>query len=293
MTGREVATRTIVAASLALVGFAANSILCRAALGDHSIDAFSFTAIRIGAGAAALSLLARVTSRGGRIRGQGSLGSAVALFAYAAAFSLAYLRLQAGVGALVLFACVQATMIVAGVRGGERPTVLAWVGLALAMYGLARMKLPGANAPDGVGLAFMAVAGIAWGVYSLRGRTSRAPLLGTADNFLLATPLALALLGVGAARSALHADTRGVWIALSSGAITSGVCYSLWYLALPHLGTVRAAVLQLTVPVIAATGGVLLLGEKLTTQLLLSGALILCGVGCTVLAKSRAVFSAR
>ncbi len=248
----KIATRTALAATVALVGFAGNSILCRAALGGRSIDAYSFTALRISAGAATLFLLSRIVAGSRRVRGEGSFGSAVALFAYAAAFSLAYLRLQAGVGALVLFVCVQATMIAVGFRNGERPTPVEWSGLAVAVSGLAILTLPGTSLPDPLGLLLMALAGVAWGVYSLRGRTSRAPLLATADNFLLAVPLAIAMLGIGASVSTLHADARGISLASASGAVASGLGYSLWYLALPGLGTVRAAVLQLTVPVIAA-----------------------------------------
>lgn len=277
------------AATLALVGFAANSLLCRAALGTRSIDAFSFTAVRISAGAATLVLLVKLSSGRPRIRGQGSLGSAVALFAYAAAFSLAYVRIPAGVGALVLFACVQATMIAAGIRGGERPTPVEWLGLAVALSGLAMLTLPGAGVPDGFGLLLMIAAGVAWGVYSLRGRGNRAPLLATADNFLLAAPLGVGMLAVGASISDLRADARGIALALVSGALASGVGYSLWYLALPALGTVRAAMLQLTVPVIAAASGIVLLGESMTPRLLVSGVLILCGVGSAIVAKNRAV----
>jgi drug/metabolite transporter (DMT)-like permease len=280
--------RTALAATVALVGFAANSILCRAALGGRSIDAFSFTALRISAGAATLFLLSRTVAGGRRIRGEGSFGSAVALFAYAAAFSLAYLRLQAGVGALVLFVCVQVTMIAAGIRSGERPTPFEWIGLAVAVSGLAILTLRGSSVPDSLGVFLMAVAGAGWGVYSLRGRTSRAPLLATADNFLHAAPLAIGMFAIGAGCSALHADARGIALASASGAFASGLGYSLWYLALPGLGTVRAAVLQLTVPVIAAAGGILLLGESMTPRLAVAGVLILGGVGGAVLAKNRA-----
>jgi drug/metabolite transporter (DMT)-like permease len=287
----RLSARTALTAALALLGFAANSILCRAALGGRTIDAFSFTALRIGSGAAVLLLLVTMVPGGARgrrlVRGEGGLLSAVALFAYAAAFSLAYLRLQAGVGALVLFVCVQATMIAAGIRGGERPTRVEWIGLAVALTGLAVLTYPGSNVPDVPGLLLMAVAGASWGVYSLRGRGSRAPLAGTADNFVLAAPLALGMLGIGAGVSTLHVQTRGVVLALASGGLASGLGYSLWYGALLGLGTVRAAVVQLSVPVIAATGAILFLGESMTRRLAVAGALILGGVGTAVLARSR------
>lgn len=291
MAPAGLAARTVLAAVLALLGFAANSILCRAALGGRSIDAFSFTTLRMGAGAATLLLLASIVPGGARgrrlLRGEGSFLSALALFTYAAAFSLAYLRLQAGVGALVLFVCVQATMIAGGIRGGERPTRVEWTGLAVALAGLAALTWPGSNVPDAPGLALMALAGASWGVYSLRGRSSRAPLAGTADNFVLAVPLALGTLGIGASLATLHAEARGVCLALASGGLASGLGYSLWYRALPGLGTVRAAVLQLSVPVIAAAGAILFLGESLTRRLAVSGVLILGGVGAAVLARSR------
>lgn len=287
MTDPRHPTRTAIATAAALVGFAANSILCRGGLGRGSIDASSFTAIRIASGAATLFVLARLVSRGRSARGAGSFRSALALFAYAAAFSLAYLRLSTGVGALVLFACVQATMIGAGLRGGARPSRTEWLGLAIAMIGLGVLTLPGAIVPDPLGLALMAAAGIAWGVYSLRGRGNRAPLLATADNFALAVPLALAMLAIGYASSSLHATARGVGTALASGAVASGLGYSLWYLALPALSATRAAVLQLSVPVIAALGGILLLGERPSARLAAAGALILGGVGTAVLVRGR------
>jgi drug/metabolite transporter (DMT)-like permease len=287
MTAPRHSTRTILATIAALTGFAANSILCRSGLGSASIDASSFTAIRIASGAATLLLLARVGAGGRSFRGAGSFGSAFALFAYAAAFSLAYLRLTTGVGALILFACVQATMIAGGIRAGARPSSVEWVGIAVAMTGLGILTLPGASLPDPPGLVLMAAAGIAWGVYSLRGRGTRSPLLATADNFLLAVPLALAMLAIGYGSSSLHADARGVGCALASGALASGLGYSLWYLALPALSATRAAVLQLSVPAIAAAGGILLLGETLSARLAIAGGLILGGVGTAVLARGR------
>lgn len=277
----------MLATTVALVGFAANSILCRGGLGSGAIDAASFTAIRIASGAAMLLLLAQFAPNGRSFRGAGSFGSSLALFAYAAAFSLAYLRLTTGVGALVLFACVQATMIAGGIRGGARPAPSEWLGIAIALIGLGALTLPGAGVPDPLGLVLMAAAGIAWGVYSLRGRGNRSPLLATADNFALAVPLAFAMLAIGFINSSLHADARGVGSALASGALASGLGYSFWYLALPALSATRAAVLQLCVPVIAAAGGILLLGERMTARLAIAGLLILGGVGTAVLVRSR------
>jgi drug/metabolite transporter (DMT)-like permease len=287
----EHSTRTRLATAAALAGFAANSLLCRAALRSGAVDAWSFTAIRLGSGAVALALLSRVAARGPAVEGGSSL-SALFLYIYAAAFSLAYLRLPTGVGALVLFASVQATMIGWGVARGARPSRLEWAGVAIAFAGLVVLTLPGASLPDPLGLCLMAVAGAAWGAYSLRGRSSRAPLAATGGNFLRSVPLALlALLGAyatGSGSGGLHASPSGAWLALASGALASGVGYSLWYLALPHLRALTAALVQLTVPVWVGVAGILLLGESLNARLAVAAPLILGGVACAVLPKSRA-----
>lgn len=287
----ERSTRTRLATAAALAGFAANSLLCRAALRSGAIDAWSFTAIRLGSGAVALLLLARVAARG-PAAGGGSSVSALFLYLYAAAFSLAYLRLPTGVGALVLFASVQATMIGWGVARGARPSRLEWAGVGIALSGLVVLTLPGASLPDPFGLYLMAIAGVAWGAYSLRGRSSRAPLAATTGNFLRSVPLALAaLLGAYALESrsgGLHASPSGSWLALASGALASGVGYSLWYLALPELRALTAALVQLTVPVWVGIAGILLLGESLSPRLAIAAPLILGGVACAVLPRTRA-----
>jgi drug/metabolite transporter (DMT)-like permease len=282
--------RTALYTSLALIGFAANSLLCRMALGDGAIDAASFTAVRLASGALVLVLLAR-SWRGGA--SGGSTISAVALFAYAAPFSYAYLQLGAGVGALVLFAAVQATMIGWGIARGERPRLAVWIGLALALGGLAGLAAPGATSPDPIGLALMTAAGIAWGVYSLRGRGAPgSPLATTAANFARSVPLAAALVAIAAAASGLSASGRGLLLAALSGAVASGLGYSLWYAALPGLTATRAAVLQLLVPVLAAGGGVALLDERVSSRLLVAGAAILGGVALAIRAGARARASA-
>lgn len=282
--------RTTLATAAALAGFAANSLLCRAALAAGAIDAWSFTAVRIGSGAAALVLFARIS--GGRAGGgpaparvAGSFLSALALWGYAAAFSLAYLWLGAGIGALVLFASVQATMIGWSAWRGARPSARERHGLVLAMAGLVLLTLPGASLPDPSGLALMVLAGIAWGVYSLRGRASAAPLLATRDNFVRAVPLALGALLAALVLGSLHASARGAGLALASGVLASGLGYSLWYLALPRLSAVRAALVQLLVPVLAAAAGIVLLDERPTWRLLVAGPLILLGVGLAVLGR--------
>lgn len=267
---------TVALTIAALTGFAANSVLCRMALGSGTeIDAMTFTTVRILSGAITLAILIR-------LRGSGSPGttgswtSAGALFAYAIAFSLAYLRLGTGAGALILFGVVQMTMISAGLRAGERPRPMQWMGLLLAFGGLAGLSWPGLTAPDPVGAALMALAGVAWGIYSLRGRKSSRPLFDTAGNFLRAVPFA-ALLSVVMMASA-HASLRGLALATASGAFASGVGYSVWYSVLPRLSATRAAIVQLSVPVLAAAGGIVFLGEPVTQRLLLNGATILAGV---------------
>ncbi len=270
------------ATALALVGFAANSLLCRAALAGgeaRSIDAASFTLVRLASGALVLALLVRVRAGPGGGRGHGSWAGALALFAYAAGFSLAYVRIGAGVGALLLFGCVQLTMLAAGLARGERPRALEWVGLAVALVGLGGLTLPGASAPAAGGALLMAGAGVAWGLYSLRGRGSTDPLAATAGNFLRSVPLALllSLLALLFARTP-HASGEGLALAAASGALASGLGYSLWYAALPSLSATRAAIVQLSVPVLAAAGAVLLLREPLTQRGVRGGAALLFGV---------------
>jgi drug/metabolite transporter (DMT)-like permease len=273
-------TRLVGLVVLALVGFAANSLLCRAALGPHLIDAASFTAIRIASGALVLVVLARGQRAGTWL-------SAAALFAYAAAFSFAYLRLVTATGALILFATVQATMISVGIARGERPRVLEWLGFAVAIAGLVVLVLPGLEAPDPLGAALMAIAGASWGVYSLRGRGATRPLAVTADNFLRAVPMA-ALLLLAIPFTDGHVEPRGVALAVGSGAIASGVGYTLWYAALPQLAAVRAAIVQLAVPVLAAGAGALVLHEVVTVRLAIATALIIGGIALALVAKSRA-----
>ncbi|MDQ3340871.1 MAG: DMT family transporter [Myxococcota bacterium] len=266
---------------LALIGFAANSLLCRAALGAGSIDAASFTAIRIASGA----LILIVLSRGKRA---GSWASAFALFAYAAAFSFAYLRLVTATGALILFATVQATMIGVGVARGERPTLFEWLGFAIAIAGLVVLVLPGLASPDPIGAVLMAIAGASWGIYSLRGRGATNPLAVTADNFLRAVPMA-ALLLLAIPFTGGSAEPRGIALAIASGAIASGIGYTLWYAALPSLAAVRAAIVQLSVPVLAAASGALVLHETVTLRLAVATGLIIGGIALALLAKRQRI----
>jgi len=278
--------RTAALTAAALVGFAANSLLCRMALRPRLVDAATFTSIRIVAGALALLVLGRLAAPPrDAVAGGGSWGSAVALFAYAAAFSFAYLRIGAGVGALLLFGAVQATMLAWALSRGERLGWAEWAGLLAAVAGLVALVRPGLSAPDPAGAVLMIAAGIAWGAYSLRGRGATRPLAATASNFARAVPLAGAL-SIGLLGSA-HADLRGALLAATSGALTSGVGYSLWYAALAGLTSTQAAVVQLSVPVLAAAGGVALLGEMLTPRLVACGGIILGGVALAVLGRRK------
>lgn len=281
----EAAGRTAVCTVLAMIAFAANSLLCRQALGTGAIDAASFTVVRIASGALLLVPLARASRRNGRGASAGTWTSAALLFVYAAGFSFAYVTLPVGTGALILFAAVQSTMIAAGLRSGERPAILEWAGLVLALGGLVWLVAPGITAPSPAGSALMAVAGIAWGIYSLRGRGTTDPLGDTAGSFLRAVPMALAVSLMGA--RAFHASPRGLLLAATSGAIASGLGYVLWYAALRGLTATRAATVQLAVPVLTAAGGVAILGETITGRLVASAALILGGIALAVLEHGR------
>ena len=260
--------------ALAMLAFAGNSVLCRLALDTTAIDPASFTSLRLISGAAVLWLL--VTLRGGGAFSHGSWPSALALFAYAAGFSWAYIHLDAGLGALLLFAAVQVTMIGTGVARGERLTLPQQVGTTLALLGLIALLLPGSSAPPLPAALSMLAAGIAWGIYSLRGRGASNPTAVTAGNFLRAAPLAI-LLSLALLQSQ-NLDSQGVLYALASGAVTSGLGYAIWYAALPHLRASVAATVQLSVPVITTLGGALVLAEPLTLGLLLASAMILGGI---------------
>ncbi|GAB4229436.1 MAG: DMT family transporter [Methyloligellaceae bacterium] len=266
-----------------MVAFAANSLLCRLALGEKLIDAASFTSARVISGAAMLFLI--LLARHGRRMGAAPDWRAVAmLFAYMAFFSFAYLSLTAGTGALILFGAVQLTMFAVALREGEPFPPLSWAGLTLAIAGLVYLVSPGLSAPDPLGALLMAVAGVAWGVYSLLGRAAADPLQATAMNFAGCVPLALivSLLFVGM----YSASPAGLALAVASGALTSGCGYVIWYAALPGLSAARAATVQLSVPVIAAIGGVIFLSEQITLRLLLASAATLGGVAIVLAQRS-------
>ncbi len=276
--------RLFILTASAMIAFAANSLLCRAALRETGIDAASFTLIRIFSGAAALWIILRLRLTNGKK--SGNWLSAFALFAYAAAFSFAYNTLSAGTGALLLFGAVQATMILWGLGQGERLRPPQWLGLAAALGGLVVLVLPGLSAPPLSGSVLMLTAGVAWGAYSLRGKGEANPASATAGNFLRAVPMALALSVV--LFPLARVDPGGAGYAVLSGAIASGCGYVIWYTALPGLQATSAATVQLSVPVLAAAGGIVLLGEPLTARFVLASIAILGGIALVVLERRRA-----
>ena len=273
--------RTLLLTAAAMSCFAANSLLCRAALGRGLVDATSFTSVRLLSGALALVLLVRTgqrTSPGAR-----DLRSAAALFVYALAFSLAYVRIPAALGALLLFGAVQATMVGRAVAAGARPSALEWVGLAISVSGLVALTLPGVGHGDVAGSALMIGAGVAWGLYSLLGQTTRSgPLAANAASFAWAVPLALLASLVGAFLSPPRVSWLGLGLAVASGALASGGGYSLWFAAMRGLSRTQAALVQLSAPPLAAAGGVLLLGERVTLRLALSALAILGGIAVAI-----------
>ena len=277
------ALRTIALTVAAMLAFAANSILCRMALAHGGIDPASFGSLRLVSGALMLALVLRLRGQSRAVPARIDWLAAAMLFAYVAFFSFAYLSLSAGTGALILFGAVQLTMLAAGWRAGESFGTLGWLGFLLAVGGLVWLVLPGVSALAPLGAALMAVAGVAWGVYSLRGRGVADPLAATAGNFQRAAPLALILSLLLALQA--HADAFGASLALASGALTSGLGYVIWYAALPGLTALRAATVQLSVPLIAALGGVLFMAEAISLRLVLAGIAILGGIALVLLRK--------
>jgi drug/metabolite transporter (DMT)-like permease len=278
--------RIVLITVAALIAFAFNSILTRLALGARELDAAAFTAVRICAGALVLLLLVRFQSRSWEpLRARGAIGP-LALFAYAAPFSFAYLRIGAAVGALVLFGTVQLTMIGYALVRGERPTPITWCGIVIAIGGLLVLTAPAVGRPDPLGVLLMTIAGVAWGAYTIAGRGIADPLAANARSFLWSAPLALLLALV--MPSTIAPTPRGIALALLSGAVTSGIGYAIWYRAVRHLTVTEAAVAQMTVPVIAAVAAILLLHERLTLRLVESGVTVLAGVAMVVAGRRRA-----
>ncbi|HLM02218.1 MAG TPA: DMT family transporter [Pyrinomonadaceae bacterium] len=278
--------KVVLYTTFALVAFAFNSILCRLALGSGAIDPASFTAVRLISGAIVLLLIISFAGRAAKAaeaKSGGNWLSAFFLFAYAICFSLAYMNLTTATGALVLFGSVQLTMLGAALVKGERPSILEWLGLFFALGGLVYLVFPGLSAPPLSSSALMTAAGAAWGFYTLRGRGSLNPLAETAGNFLRSVPMIILLALPFVYR--IHLSAEGIVFAVLSGAIASGIGYAVWYAALKYHTAARAAILQLSVPALAAIGGVIFLAEAISMRLWLASALILGGIALSISGK--------
>ena len=280
---KQSALQTSLLTTLTMIAFASNSVLNRLALGQDTIDATSYTTIRLVSGGVMLFVIASLYRKDKQPILRGSWISAAFLFLYAITFSFAYLSLTAGTGALILFGSVQITMIIVALSSGERPHILEWIGLFLALGGLIYLVFPGLAAPSPLGSALMAIAGIAWGFYSIRGRGSNNPLAATAGNFVYAIPMIVLIRLVSL--SNIHVSTNGILLATLSGALASGVGYVIWYAALRGLTTIRAAIVQLSVPVIAAWSGVIFLAENISLRLLVAGVFIMGGIALAVFSR--------
>ena len=268
---------------IALLAFAGNSVLCRLALGENAIDAASFTAIRLLSGIVVLAILLKATTTSETAPSKGSWGASLMLFLYAITFSFAYMSLDTGTGALILFGSVQITMILTGLYFSKKLHISEWLGVLFAFSGFVYLVFPGLGAPSLLGFLLMTVAGIAWGFYTLAGTGSENPLSDTAYNFYRTLPLVAILIAVTFQNADL--SQKGVVLAVLSGGIASAVGYTIWYMALKGLSGTQAAVVQLLVPVIAAFGGVLFANEILSLRMVVSALMILGGVLAVVLGK--------
>lgn len=268
--------KTLLFTVLAMMAFAANSVLCRMALGQDTIDAASFTLIRLTSGAVVLWVIVVVKNKSAKIT-EGNWFSASMLFLYAVTFSFAYITLSAGTGALILFGAVQFTMIFVGFLSGERPHIISWLGIALAVTGFVYLVFPGLSAPSPIGATLMSVAGICWGLYSLQGRRSSNATATTMGNFVRTVPFVVLTSLVTMTNFDLSLE--GVTLAILSGAIASGIGYVIWYAALPGLTATHGATVQLSVPILAALGGILFLSETFTPRFFMASTGILLGIG--------------
>ena len=275
--------KTILLTGLALIAFAANSVLCRLALGNEAIDAASFTVIRLLSGTVVLLIIIGATRNIKGTSEKGSWSASFMLFLYAITFSYAYISLDTGTGALILFGSVQITMILLSLLSGTRLHFTEWAGMTVAFTGFVYLVLPGVTTPSTIGFLLMTIAGIAWGIYTLKGRGSKNPLMDTAYNFLRTTPLVVLL--VILTINNVNYSSEGILLALLSGGITSGIGYTIWYIALGGLSSTQAAVLQLLVPVIAALGGVIFVSEAITSRLIISATMVLGGILMVVLGR--------
>ncbi len=279
----DTSMRAILYTAFALTAFAFNSILCRMALREDEIDAVGFTAVRLVSGAVTLGLISLSMGKPASIRDAGHWASAFFLFAYAICFSFAYLGLTTGTGALILFGSVQLTMIAAAIVKGERPGFLELAGVSVAFAGLVYLVLPGLSAPPLSSSLLMAAAGAAWGFYTLRGRGSTDPIAETTGNFMRSVPMVL--LAVVPFIGGLHISVRGTVLAVLSGALASGLGYSVWYAALKHHTATRAGVFQLAVPVLTAAGGIAFLSEAPSVRLAVASGLVLGGILVVIAAR--------
>ena len=279
--------KTLLLTITAMIAFAANSILCRAALGHGLIDAVGFTSIRLASGAAILVLILWLKNSKS-FKPKFDLVASVMLATYAFGFSYAYLKLSTGTGALILFGVVQLTLILMGLARGERPRPLAWLGMMVAIIGLVYLLLPGVSAPPIVAALLMAMAGVAWGFYTLRGSRSANATANTTWNFVGTLPLViLAILLTGSHMQ--WNNPEGVLLAVMSGTLASGLGYVLWYAALPGLTLTQAANVQIPVPVVAAFGGILFMGEHMTLRLVIASLLTLGGIAMVISARQKSV----
>lgn len=270
----------------ALVAFAFNSILCRMALRGDEADPVAFTEVRLISAAATLILISYLSGKAKQVHnGPWNWRSAIFLYAYAICFSFAYIGLSAGTGALILFGTVQMTMIASSIIKGVWPSNKEWLGLCVSVAGLVYLVFPGLESPSLLSSSLMIVAGMAWGAYTLRGKGSKEPLAETTSNFILALFPSLGLVIVFSGK--YHITDRGIILAMLSGAVASGVGYTIWYTALKFHTATRAAVLQLSVPVIAAVGGIVFLAETFSTRLLAAGIMIILGIGMTIAARTK------
>ncbi|MDQ6997667.1 MAG: DMT family transporter [Mariprofundus sp.] len=285
----SLAVRTLFFTTIALIAFAANSVLCRLALGDGLIDASGFTIIRLLSGAIVLLIILQFNSAKNSVSSKGSWSASALLFIYAAAFSFAYVSLDTATGALVLFGAVQLTMILLSIMAGNRLHLSEWIGASIAFIGFVFLILPDITTPSLTGFILMLIAGIAWGIYSLKGRASLNPLMDTAYNFFRSMPLIIILAVV--TLQEIQLSKEGILLAVLSGGIASGIGYTIWYLALAGLSATQAAVVQLLVPIIAAIGGVIFVLEPITSRLLISGIMILGGIFIVVIGNYYVVVS--
>ena len=277
--------KTILFTGLALIAFAANSVLCRLALGGSAIDASTFTIVRLLSGVIVLTVILNISkiNSNSSPSTKGSWPASIALFLYAITFSFAYVTLETATGALILFGSVQITMILLSIFSGNRLHISEWVGMAIAFAGFVYLILPGVTTPSVIGFFLMTVSGIAWGVYTLKGRGSKSPIMDTAYNFLRTLPFVI-ILAIITMKYA-HYSAEGILLAALSGGIASGIGYMIWYIALSGLSVTQAAVLQLLVPVIAAVGGIIFVSESISLRLAVSSTMILGGILMVVLGR--------